>query len=126
MPAQLTGEERVLASHTILHERVTTFGDDWPASFSSYCILYGPDDARVEDDRVIAAVLRQENVGKHRRYVGTGDVVSFFVEEHRSIGICIPGHAKRRAFFSDEFFSFSSIARQHRIGRAFWKSTVGL
>src|ERR1051326_7951577 len=102
-----------------------TLRDNRPSAFSSHRVLYGPDDARVEDDRIVAAVLGQQDVSQQRGDVSAGDVVALLVEEHRAIRICVPRNAKRRAFFPDELLSLRAIAGQHRIARIFGYFSTG-
>src|SRR6185437_8368826 len=69
MPAQLTREESVLLAHAILHERMAPLRYDRPAALASHSVQRGPDHAWIEDDRVVAAILRQQDVGEQRNDV---------------------------------------------------------
>src|ERR1043165_2083546 len=126
MPAQLTGEQPILLPHTIFHERMTTLRNDRPPAFSPHGIERGPNHARIEDDRVVAAILRQQDIGLQRRDIRARDEFTFLVEEHRAVGVSIPRDSERRLIFSHEFLSLSSIAWQHRIGWSFRERSIRL
>src|SRR5215216_6216554 len=97
MPAHLTCEQSVLLAHAVFHKRVPALRDDRLSALSLYRVERGPYHARIEDDRVVASILREQNVGQQRGDVCTGDELTFFGEEHRAIRISIPRHSERGA-----------------------------
>src|SRR5690349_252893 len=103
---------------------MTTLGDDRPAALSSHRIERRPDHAWIEDDRIVAAVLREQDIREQGRDVRSRNELTFFIEEHRPVSISIPRNAEGRIILSHEFFGFSPIAGQHRIGWSFWKRSI--
>src|ERR1051325_12173960 len=94
MTAHLTRKEPVLLAHAILHERMTALRDDGPATLSLHRIKRGPYHTWIEDDSVVAAVLRKQDVREQGGDVGTGDELTFLGEEHRALCISVPPHSE--------------------------------
>ena len=62
--AHLAGEDRILFSHAILYEGVAALGNDRLGSVLLTHLCRRPDDPRIEDYLIVAAVFDQQNVGE--------------------------------------------------------------
>src|SRR5690348_8505993 len=104
---------------------MTALRYDRPAALLPHRVERRPYHAWIEDDGVVASILRQQDVCEQRNDVCARDELTFFSEEHRAIRVRVPRDTERRALFSDQVFCFGTIAGQHRIRWSFWKRTVG-
>src|SRR6266478_2919714 len=82
MRAHLSREDRVFFSHSILDERVAALGNDWLGAMLFTHFNRRPNHPGIKNDFVVTAVFCQQDVGKHRGYVCTGNKVALLIKEH--------------------------------------------
>ena len=118
MRAHLAGKDRIFFSHAILDESVATLCDDGLRTMLLADFHRRPDHAWIKNDLVPAAVLGQQNVREHRRYVRARDELTFLIEEHAAVGVSVPDSGEIKFRFAHQLFRLGTICRLHRIGRS--------
>src|SRR5437763_14652071 len=124
MRAHLAGEYRVLVTHAILDEGGAALRNDRFGAVPLADFRRRPNYAWIENDFVVTAVLRQQNVREHCSHVSARNKFTLLIEEHATIGIGIPDRREVEITFAHRLFTLSAISGLHWIGSSFGKSSI--
>ena len=78
----------------------------------------------VEDDLVVLPVMLQHDFGQQGGDINARDKAPFVIHEHHAVAIAVPHHPEVGMGFSHQFFRFSLVFRQQRVGRALGEATI--